>query len=800
MPKTAAKENIEGIYPLTFIQEAMLMHSLESAADRGALSVRCVLKGQLDRDAFSKAWTATVNRHEALRSSIHWEDIAKPVRVVHKKVDHEVTFEVARNGNGVARPGLVLNDAPVGRLTLTQQSPFEHELIWDCHHILLDGWSAAVIVKDLIAAYESEVNGSDLALPRVPSYREYLRSLSSRPNSEALDFWKEELRGFKTPIVYESERKRSREKGDPVDERFAIDRRESTLLRDLARSNRVTIGAVIHAVWAVALAGASGNKDVCFGSTVSGRMADLEGIEALSGVLMNVVPVRVDLRRFRNTQEFLAGLHRKLASVNRFGHLQLETIIGQKDWKFGRPLFESLLVIENLPVESFTGGGLEVVGFRSGITSTYPLTAAVMPGDELQFTIRSAADLISNEHRQVLRTAILKTASLLSRGTGSIEEILDAIPAYEPPPEDFIEAHEPDPIKVSRTGPLKKGEVELLRIWNELLPQTDFDVEDDFFDIGGTSIQAIRMFALIEERFGKKLPPVTLIGNRSIRELAAYISGSDDEEEWSIVVPLNPEGTKSPLFCVHAGGGHVFFYDPLARHLDREQPVYGLQRLDIDRFEAARQSIEGIASEYLSEIKKVQLSGPYNFVGTCYSNSICYEMARQLLAEGEKIGVLAIVDSAPDGIDRRTAGDKVGRVTGMLKRGDLSFVGTFIKGRFITPARKLWRYAKADEEDREFKRLMGTLNRTAERYDWKPFSGVVTLLMSKSFYENPIRERITDRWNELAGGGLELYEVGGDHRTIFYEPDVEGLAKRLQACLDARSDTEPGVKIPNNGK
>src|SRR5688572_5247673 len=162
------KAKVEAIYPLNFLQQALLFHSLQEGVDQGLLRVKCVLKGNINVEAFQDAWRQIIQRHEVLRTSVHWEKLEKPVQVVHKEVllpfvvhdlsgisEAEQTAKFAGLTNANGAESLNLTKAPVLRIMLISMSADNHILLWDCHHILVDGWSASIILQDLLAFYDA---------------------------------------------------------------------------------------------------------------------------------------------------------------------------------------------------------------------------------------------------------------------------------------------------------------------------------------------------------------------------------------------------------------------------------------------------------------------------------------------------------------------------------------------------------------------------------------------------------------------------------------------------------------------
>ena len=263
------------------------------------------------------------------------------------------------------------------------------------------------------------------------------------------------------------------------------------------------------------------------------------------------------------------------------------------------------------------------------------------------------------------------------------------------------------------------------------------------------------------------------------------LTGEQSQKSWSSLVPLRATGKKLPLFCFHAGGGHVFFYKALTHHLDTTQPVYALQPKGIDGSELHHQSIEEMASDYIREIRSVQTKGPYHLLGTCFSNAVGLEVANQLTAEGEEVAMLAIIDSGPTHlIPVSPNGEKktVRRFAKMLGKGDWKGIVKKLRNRWIRLQKKY--NSQKSEEEKNLNAMVDALNMMYRKYIWKPFDGKITFIRSEEFASRSDKKFHIEQWTNLAGQGLEVHVVPGHHLTLFEEPEVDGLVKQLEQCLE----------------
>jgi amino acid adenylation domain-containing protein len=192
-------------------------------------------------------------------------------------------------------------------------------------------------------------------------------------------------------------------------------------------------------------------------------------------------------------------------------------------------------------------------------------------------------------------------------------------------------------------------ERELKLIWEEVLGVRPVGVRDDFFDLGGDSLSAIHMLARVGERFGRALPPSALLPTATVERLAAAVT-APAEEQSSLLVAIQTEGTRPPLFFVHGIGGEVIGFRTLSSHLGPDQPFYALRARGMGDSLPPHESVEEMAADYVKEVFSVQPHGPYFLAGNSSGGVIAYEMAGQLQAAGLEVAYVAVLDEeAPTG-------------------------------------------------------------------------------------------------------------------------------------------------------
>jgi amino acid adenylation domain-containing protein len=352
------------------------------------------------------------------------------------------------------------------------------------------------------------------------------------------------------------------------------------------------------------------------------------------------------------------------------------------------------------------------------------------------------------------------------------------------------------------TAPRSAYEQSLTEVWQEVLAIEQVSIHDNFFELGGHSLLAVRLFAVMEKKFGKRLPLATLFQAPTIAQLAAMLE-KDSSPAWSSLVPIQPHGIRAPFFCVHAVGGNVLEYYDLARHLGTDQPFYGLQSRGLDDKEAPHTRIEEMAAHYVKEIRELQPAGPYFIGGRSFGGIVAFEMACQLRAQDQEVALLALLDSYPVGHQKLSpqSGALRSKVSRGLKRM-LSHVsnlrGLSLRGKLLylagksqyAPIRiksKIWRTIY-----RSFKKLgrdVPSAFRNVEEFNWlaahdfvpRLYDGNVTLFWAS----NDLRAKFDqiEGWQALARGGMDLHEIPGTHLDIIKEPNVAELAQILHESL-----------------
>ncbi|GHH09290.1 non-ribosomal peptide synthetase [Streptomyces lanatus] len=381
---------VEDVLPLSPLQQGLLFHALfdEGAQDVYTMQSLVEIEGPLRPALLRTAAEELFARHANLRSAFLHEDLDDPVQVVLKQVPVHWAERQGDEAEFIAADATArfdLTDPPLLRLTLVRRAPDRWLLILTNHHLLLDGWSIPLLVRELLQLYAAQLApGTTPPLPAVRPYRDFLAWLASRDSEASADAWRAALAGA-TPTML-SPTSAGLVPVPPELHTLRLTEQLTTRVQEFARSRGVTVNTVVQGLWALLLARLTGRDDVVFGATVAGRPAELAGVESMIGLFINTVPVRVAVPPGERAGAFLRRLQDEQSRLMDHQHLgltQIQRLAGAGD------LFDTLLVFENYPIDEASvaaaeaSAGLRIVEVKGSGATHYPLTLAVLAEREL---------------------------------------------------------------------------------------------------------------------------------------------------------------------------------------------------------------------------------------------------------------------------------------------------------------------------------------------------------------------------------------------------------------------------------
>lgn len=394
---------IEDIYPLTPLQEGLLFHHLYQADSRAYCNRKVIrIHGPVDPAKMEEAFRICSEENAVLRTSIFYGAIERPRQVVSREAQPDFRFldlsgapedERQRRLDDYCQRdlerGFDLKAGPLARLALIRFAEAEHRLIVASHHVALDGWSAALLWKELAGKYQRLLRGASARreLRARGDFKDYVKWIGSQDREAALRYWAEYLAGYEgaSPLIVAREAGASEYRWACAEWRLSNER--TSELGRFARAQGVTLNAAFLAAWSLVAQRCANSADLAIGSVSSGRSADVEGIESIVGMFVNTLPLRV----VSEPAETLAGRARRiqadLAEAEAHGHVSLAEIA--KSAASEGELFNHIVAFENYP-SSYKRGEASSAGLSFDLgdveardQTSYDLDLAIFPEDEL---------------------------------------------------------------------------------------------------------------------------------------------------------------------------------------------------------------------------------------------------------------------------------------------------------------------------------------------------------------------------------------------------------------------------------
>ena len=511
------------------------------------------MRGDLNPEAFERAWSETIRRHTILRSTISSAGLREPLQAVHRDVRPPWTVEDWRAApaeqqreqwNALVKQDrgepLDLTQAPVMRFKLVRLNDSTWRFLWSVPGMLLDGWSWPLVFRDASRLYEAYA-GNDAPQLEVPRpYRDYLEWLARQSTVESAKFWHTQLAGFRKPTALLSE-----PAGDAGGERYQeqaiqLSADATSALQSAARRLQVTLNTLVQGVWSLLLSRQSGETDVVAGAAFSGRPTDLAGAESIVGPFTNNLPVRVDVNENETGGEFFRKLHGQLLELNAFQFTPLMEIQRSSEVPWRYRLFDSLIVFQNYLVDDSArrlGEKVQIEDFVGPIHTNYPVLLLAEPGEQLRLTLiydrKSVAAATIERWRRDLEILLELAPVFFDKRVGELQALLSPRPA--PTTEARPSAAE---IQAQNFVPAQtEMEKNISSVWQKMFGLEQVSVETNFFEFGGHSLLLVQMHSLLREKLNSEFPIVALFEHPTVRALARHLSHPADQavergEQW----------------------------------------------------------------------------------------------------------------------------------------------------------------------------------------------------------------------------------------------------------------------------
>lgn len=656
----AGARDVQDIYPLSPMQEAMLVHTLAAGRSEVNFEQSCMrIRGALDHDALAHAWQTVLDRHDVLRTAFHWRGLARPMQVVHRRVGLPLEahnwprFDPSRLDDFLAADrarGFELSAAPLLRLHAIQTASDGLYLISSFHHLLVDGWCLGRIEREVRAAYESFRSGRPALLDQPAAYKSYIDWLSRNDSTASRRFFADALSDL--PMRRRLRAPARMAASGYITTKLTLSRSATRALVAFTRRRGLTLAAAMHFAWAVWLAGRLDCQDVVFGTTVSGRPAGVAGVESIVGLFINNLPVRFCLDDHATVGDGLAQLHGLLGELQQHAYLSPAEIAEAVNASAGT-LFDTLVVVENLAsgTSAWAGAeGLTVETVQSRLKTAYDLTFVAVPGDAMVLSLVQPIDDRKPEDGQAALEAL---AAILTAMPDAADQPLAMLPRpVSLPLADMAPRPATGGMRLS-TRPRSTLEARIAAIVTDLVPglsetgsAVDCGLDTDFWQLGLTSLELTQLALRLGAALDRPVPISLLLEHRTIASLAAAIQKG---QVWSPIVVMSDkrerEGKREPFICVHPIAGDVSVFLDLARAMPPRIPFWALQAPGLEEGQEPLPTVQALAEANLHALAARGQPAPRWIGGYSFGGMVAFEMARQLAAQGRMPERVLILDT-----------------------------------------------------------------------------------------------------------------------------------------------------------
>ena len=822
--------------PLSFTQERLwLVDQLESGSNAYNIPFALRLSGSLNISALEQSLKEIVLRHEALQTTFTTVE-NKPVQVIASEDQNwsltvqklqelpkiERDNQMLRLSVEEAQKPFDLSSEPLFRASLLELAEEEHLLLITVHHIVFDGWSEGILWQELALLYEAFCEGKPSPLPELPvQYADFAvwqrQWLQGEFLEALLSYWQQQLGDNLGELQLPTDRPR------PVvptrrsaSQKLLLPRELTQGLKILSRQEGATLFATLLSAFKVLLHRYTEQEQLFVCSPIANR--NRPELKNLMGYFVNLLILQSDLGGNPSFRELLSQVRQTVSGAYAHQDLPLQQLINHLEM-VQTPVSQVMFVLQNTnrTASQLSGLTVEELEVDNG-TADFDLSLSVSESaDTLMGVWKYNSDLFAPEtistmarHWQEVLEAVVANperplAELLLLSKAESKQLRHNRRNYRVSSTTLISRTEEQVKYVAPRNPLERR---LIKIWEQILGVKPIGIKDNFFELGGESLVALRLFTQIEKVFGHNLPLTTLLKASTVEELALVLSQTEEpiSSSCSSLVPIQPHGSQPPLFLVHGAGLHVLIFKDLATYLGSDRPLYGLRPKGLNSQQTPLSKVEDMAAHYIKAIQTIQPKGPYYLGGFSFGGLVAFEMAQQLDRQGQEVGLVALLDTfAPNCFQQLSLQDRrLRHLNNTLQFGPkyaFKMIGKQVQRSWRRKLNKLTiNYYGMLGKPLPYKLQKACVGRGIARaennYVAQVYPGKLTLFRASEAPQewsfNALNKPSLDDWynrdpqygwEELAGGGLEILDVPGDHNSMLKEPNIEILATKLSSCF-----------------
>ena len=449
LDKILADTKADNIYALSPLQEGMLFHALHSQeSDQYCVQIEWTYEGKLDPKALKSAWEGVINHHDILRTRFVWQDVDTPVQVVDSEVvipwftddfsklsDKDQAKQLQDYLVKDRFAGFDLSKPCAMRLHLIKLADTKYHFIFTNHHILLDGWCLPIIMGELAIRYDAITKGKKPVIAQVPSYERYIEFVKSQDKKEADKFWADKLGEIDAATDIKVQKAGVKlDPNKPIKDlgsvKHVFEMAKTKEMEDFAKSQKVTINSFVQLAWANILSRYSGERNVIYGSVLSGRSHNVFGIDKMVGLLINTLPMTISFDADKSVAEHLEQVHQTVQEVNHYSYCGLSEMQRLSAVQSGDPLFNVLFVFENYPAgEAGEETDLVIKDVQGHEKTNYPITVTSYISDgQLHLKIDYDKECFADE---VVKTLLTHIANFMLRVMEDAQQAISKVRILE---------------------------------------------------------------------------------------------------------------------------------------------------------------------------------------------------------------------------------------------------------------------------------------------------------------------------------------------------------------------------------
>jgi amino acid adenylation domain-containing protein len=779
-------------------------------------SITLHLTGEVDLDVLERAVHALVEKHDAMRATFAAD--GSTMTISDKVIYEHQRIELDKVSEGQAREQFDaiqrrdastpfnLKNGSLFRCYIVIMPRKQYYIVLTSHHIVCDGWSLDVLISDLCIFYNKLKEGQVLSFQAAHRYADYCSQAVKRKDTNeykaASKYWHEKFNPS-FPVLRLPADKPGNKIGvyDARRIDLAINGEIIGPLRELCKRKGYSMFTLYVTAYNLLLHKISGQRNFVVGLPIAEQ--NLLGQDDLVGQCVNLLPFSSPINDSFTYENYIEAVqHDLLGGYDNqiYTYIDLLNEGGVSyDHTGSAPMPAGLTNVKRYEAEDLRIDNLEVDYFANPRAfESFELYLNVIESKtsiELKCHFKTALF-----NKKTIEEWLKDYERILTQFVYAPDAKIGITSAVKPASIKQPSKPQASEMQVSSLNEITES---LLQVWKEVLGKASINLDDNFFDLGGNSLLAAKLFAEIEKILGKTMPLSALYEAPTLIKLAEYVASGKYEQTWKSLVPINSKGTRPPLYLVHGAEGNVLLYRDLARHLGDDQPVYGLQSVGLDNKTEIDARFEAVASNYIKEIKAFQPEGPYFLGGYCLGGTIALEMAQQLKHQGERIGILFMIENfniktikwpLPLSLNMANKFLNIWYHTGNLFTGSNNAKMDFftIKARTefnrykislqVSMSKLLKKIGLKNSLNFPHVKVDEAYDEALEHYVPLPYDGPIVLFGAKKRFAG-----LTDRlygWGDIPKQVVELCELPMNPRGSLSEPFVKILASKLKEMLN----------------